>query len=772
MELLSPAGSIEALYAAFRNGADAVYLGGRMFNARRNAANFDDEALAEVCRYAHERGKRVYVTVNIMVKEREMKELEAFIRILHDVKADGLIVTDLGVIDLIRSIAPDMHLHASTQMAVHNAAGVRYMKSLGFTRVVLAREMTLDEIRRCAREGVELEVFGHGALCSATSGQCLFSSLVGGRSGNRGMCAQPCRMKYLLKGNGFEKDGYMLSTRDLNTLDIVKELEEAGVASLKLEGRMKRPEYVAVITDIYRRVLDGKQPDGEDLAELKQMFNRGGFTGGYLKGVSDGNLTYTDRPNHIGVQVGAFDKGAILLGDDVSEKDALVLRTAETEEDQPVRLSGYRGQRVRPEARLRGGEKLIRLVSDKQMKAAAASFEKEKQTIPLTACLTLETGKTAVLTVSDEKNTVTAEGEAVTAAKNAPVTAEKAEIQLNKTGDTPYYFEKTEFSIAPDAFYAASGLNALRRAALETLSQKRIAAFDTGILRQPETKGPSGKAEGKRLLTVQSDDFSVLETAARNGADEVIFCPPSVTEEKLNALDLPETFCLAIPAVLDDDSLETLNRWAWANQSRITACYHSNLSHFALSWPGEKRADYPMNAANDRFVRFLEDNGAARYTPSVELNLSEIAEMGGRKELILFGRVTMMYLRHCPVNASLGGGPHEKCRRCEGSGKNLSGAALTDKTGAVFPLKRMEKLNGCVVRVLNSAVLMPLRRMNRLPDAQAYRLIFEDAEKPYAGEITRLYRAFLDGETAKDRPEWTVIDQLETTNGHFYRGVE
>ena len=353
MELLAPAGDREALIAAVQNGADAVYLGARMLNARSGAGNFDRDGLKWAVDYAHERGVRVHVTVNTMVKQEELGLVEQVAGQIAFAGADAAIVQDLGVARLLRAMLPSLSLHASTQMAVHNRQGVRFARSMGMDRVVLAREMTYEEMADCAAEGVELEAFAHGALCVSCSGQCLFSSLVGGRSGNRGQCAQPCRLPYRLEGT-VRASGCLLSPRDLMSLEHLDDLRRAGIGCLKIEGRLKRPEYVAVVTRVYREALDLLEtfgdyaPEDETREELMQIFNRGGFTQGYGPGLVDQELMSRAKPNHMGVPVGELTaRGQIRLTRDVSQADALAFRDKSGDEF-PVRgLCGSAGDVLR-----------------------------------------------------------------------------------------------------------------------------------------------------------------------------------------------------------------------------------------------------------------------------------------------------------------------------------------------------------------------------------------------------------------------------------------
>lgn len=337
VELLAPVGGKEALYAAVQNGANAVYLGGKLFNARHSATNFDSSELKEAIRYAHLHKVKVYVTVNILIDDKEMRETLDYIRFLYEIDVDAIIVQDLGLASLVRELFPKLDLHASTQMTINNLDGAKQLEELGFSRIVLARETPLEEIKRIkAGTTMELESFVHGALCVSYSGQCLMSSMIGGRSGNRGRCAQPCRMKYSIVDNmgrlvqDWDKK-HVISPRDLNTLEHLDRLIESGITSLKIEGRMKRPEYVATIVANYRKALDfGVEAITEgDKKDVTQIFNRE-FTKGL--GLGDLGRTYIsyDRPDNRGSLLGyvsRVDKYRvyIMLQDDVEKGDGIEL---------------------------------------------------------------------------------------------------------------------------------------------------------------------------------------------------------------------------------------------------------------------------------------------------------------------------------------------------------------------------------------------------------------------------------------------------------------
>ena len=423
-ELLCPAGSEEALHAAVDSGADAVYLGSKAFGARASAVNFDDETLARAVEYAHLHHVRVHVTVNTLVKEQEFSGVGETLRTVAHAGADAVIVQDLGVAALVRDEFPTLKLHASTQMALSNADDAVFARNFGYDRVVLARECPLDEIRRVAETGVETEVFTHGALCTAVSGRCLMSSMAGGRSGNRGRCAQPCRMRFEWNG----REAAWLSLKDLCAYPVLPELWDAGVCSLKVEGRLKSPEYVAVVTEVYRRALDdlaAERFDPEDPApmeKLRQIFNRGGFTRGHAGGAEDAALCAPERVSHEGLPLGTITSvrgnlARVRLIRPLHDGDSLQLRQRQ---DDDLRYSGPEtpaGQeavlRLRPGLTAAPGTEVARLSDAKQLEAARSHAPKP---IPVQMRGFFALNRPMTLTLSDGESTVTVEGQPVQAA--------------------------------------------------------------------------------------------------------------------------------------------------------------------------------------------------------------------------------------------------------------------------------------------------------------------------------------------------------------------
>lgn len=545
-ELLAPAGGMEQLKAAVENGADAVYMGGKLFNARINAANFSDAEMREAIEYAHLRGVRLYVTMNTLIRDRELKDALEYAALLYECGADALIIQDLGFAELIRRHIPDFELHLSTQGTIYNIEGVREAKKLGFSRVVLARELTLEEIGEItganrsggraengtgfAEDLPEIEVFAHGALCICYSGQCQMSREIGGRSGNRGECAQPCRLPYSICGAGgrpISGPSFALSPKDLCTLGQLGRLAEAGVASLKIEGRMKTPEYVAIVTGIYRKYLDLYAKYGQyevgpaDLRDLNQIFSRGGFTEGYLSGNPGKNLMSGELSKHQGIyigkalgstfagkgsNVGKEQKGVagksgnrqrglvtIRLAEKLSVGDGIEIRNRElpgnlitfmkrgdkkidSAEKGEVVVAGYIDGLVSP------GDRVYKITDKTLMQRARASYEgksgsaeKALRKMGVSFHFSAGVNRPISLRATDEEgNSVTRElAETAEKALTRAITTETVEAQLSKTGGTPFRVRSCAVELEDGISIPLSKINELRRTVLEELETLR-----------------------------------------------------------------------------------------------------------------------------------------------------------------------------------------------------------------------------------------------------------------------------------------------------------
>ena len=511
-ELLAPAGGMEAFVAAVENGADAVYLGARAFSARGYASNFSEKELEEAIDYAHLRGVKVYVTVNTLLKEEEVENALKLLTWLREIGTDAVIVQDLGLISLAGKYLPDLPMHASTQMTLHNSEGVEFVKKLGIERVVLSRECSLEEIKHIKEKtGTEIEVFIHGALCISYSGQCLLSSLIGGRSGNRGFCAQPCRKKYRLycEGKPIKTIGsYLLSPKDLNTTSGLGALIEAGLESFKIEGRMKRPEYVAGVVRIYRRLIDRyiENPAGYSVSEeeqetLTQLFNRG-FTQGYFFKNPRWELISQENPHNRGVPAGTVtgydmrsNRIRIKLSRSLRLGDGIMVENAETRPEDKGKIisSMYTGKgpvysagagdtvEIPFDSRAPSGSTVYRTHDKKLMD----SLKKESESgnlrpkIPVSVTAIISSGRPVRLEVKDrDSNAVTIEsGYLVEKAEKQPTSKTRIEKQLSKLGNTLFEAAEIHVTMEEDIFIPIGQLNELRTKAIEQLENLRISRW-------------------------------------------------------------------------------------------------------------------------------------------------------------------------------------------------------------------------------------------------------------------------------------------------------
>ena len=584
IELLAPAGSREALTAAIENGADAVYLAGNLFGARAYADNFDRENLREAIQFAHLRGVAIHITVNTIVGDNEMEELADYLRFLYEAGADAILVQDLGVARVAKSVVPDLPMHASTQMTVHNLEGVLALADMGFSRVVLSREMSLNEIREiCRKSPVEIECFAHGALCVCYSGQCLMSSMIGGRSGNRGRCAQPCRLPYTLvndEGNdvlGDSAGNYLLSPRDMNTIDILPELIQAGVASLKIEGRMKRPEYVSVVVSTYRKELDRiygieKSSDKEEShRRLAQIFNRD-FTTGFLLNNPGKNLMSDRRPNNRGLLIGRVTKYDfsskrvfVKLSADVTEGDELdfwvkvggrvttALTDIEDEKGHSV-TEGKAGEEISfPLAKtVKVHDRVFRVYDAKLMQEARSTFQNGApvRRIPVDCSVTARIGKPVVVSFRTADG---AEAEIVSdficeKAQKTPVSVEVLQKQLSRLGTTVYDLRNFAAELDDNAIVPVSVLNNLRRQASEILDGKRLEKYkrvslsETGAVKSLPSCDIRKNREKSAKLVVRVDSVAKAKAAVDAGADGIIFGGDSYSHHVFSLKEYSDVF--------------------------------------------------------------------------------------------------------------------------------------------------------------------------------------------------------------------------------------
>ena len=604
IELLSPAGSRASLEAAVQAGADAVYMGFGAFNARRNAKNFTDEEFADAVAYCHLRGVRVFLTLNTLLTDRELPQAAEALRKASDMGVDAVLIQDWGALTLAQAVAPDLPIHASTQMSLFTAGGARWAEGLGMERVVLARELGREDIARvCQSCGAEIEVFVHGALCMCYSGQCTMSALIGQRSGNRGACAQPCRLPYGV--NGPCRGQYPLSLKDANLSAYLQELEQMGVACLKLEGRMKRPEYVAVVTAVYRRLLDeGRGPTEEEARALYDAFSRSGFTDGY----------YRHR------------KGPAMFG-------------------------------TRPES----------APEPKELFAQARQLYEngEHKQIPITLRADLRAGQPFTLTAGDGTHTVTVTGAVPEAARTRELTAQDVAERLKKTGGTVFRCETVDVTIDEGLMLSAAAVNGARRDVLEALAEARTAVPRRRTLPTPELPVCETAAVPAPKLTCSIARAEQL-TAALAEQAAVVYVPIELLPE-IGRYHGKAALCAVLPRVWRDGD-EAGFRKILETTPSLSAVTVGNAGHMAIveGLPLAKRGDFGLNVFNSRAVAFWQGQGLDSVTLSFELRHQQVREI--RKylpcEAIVYGRLPLMITENCMIGNA--GGCRGDKRLCQG----------------------------------------------------------------------------------------------------------
>ena len=620
MELLAPAGSMEALRAAVCNGADAVYLGADTFNARMNARNFSAADLQEAIVYCHVRGVKVHLTLNTLVLDREMPRAAELIRMAASCGVDAFIVQDLGMVSLCRQLAPDVPIHASTQMSIHSLEGVLEAAALGCSRVVLARELPAEEIAHiCKKSPVEIEVFVHGALCMCYSGQCYLSGVIGRRSGNRGQCAQPCRLQYSLGGR---MDDHPLSLKDNCLVDQIRRLEEVGVASLKIEGRMKRPEYTGIVTGVYAKAIrEQRNPDKEEMELLEKTFSRQGFTQGYFIG---------DKLDMFGVR-------------SEPDKDA-----------------------------------------DKIFATARKQYaEGEMRRVPVHFYTVLEKGEhIKAIAFDDDGHKAIATGPVPERAKRQGLTEQYLIEQMFKTGGTPYNCIENKAKAEPGLYLPASEINELRRKLIAQLSAEREKAPERRTLRIPAPP-VNVPAISDPARIYQARTAAQLTPELAELKPDYIYFPAMELAENFDPLrpfiDNGARPVAVMPRVItDDQSREVYAALEKLFDYGVNEALTGNLGHvFIARQAGMKvRGDFGLNAFNSYTLRVLQDAGFISATASFELRLAQIKAMAKPvdTELIIYGRLPLMVSDQCIIRQSAG-----RCN-CQTPGQ------LSDRMGSVFPV--------------------------------------------------------------------------------------
>ena len=695
VELLSPVGNMKTLYQAIHNGADAVYLGGKNFGARKFSDNFTNEELRDAIRYAHLFNVKVYVTVNTIIYESEVRDFLEYIFYLHKINVDALIMQDIGMIKIVKEKFPNLEVHASTQCHNHNDEGISLLKSLGVSRVVLDREMTLSEIKSLKTD-IEKEVFIHGALCVSYSGCCLFSSLNGGRSGNRGECAQCCRLPYSLYENDKKVDtdgNYLLSTRELNTLNNLKKVLDTDIVSLKIEGRMKSPEYVGYVTRLYRKLIDNYYSKKEMVItreeedNLKLLFNRE-FTSGYL--FNSDNIMNIKTPNHLGIEIGKVvkvdkDKVYIKLSRTLNQEDGIRFKNTDkgmivnmlyNEEGLLVSdVSSGKIAVVDNKFDVKVNDLVLKTI-DKRLVDSLNNYNEKKIDIDISVMVS---DNNLVITISDVDYNIVETITQVENAKNMPTSADNIKNSLSKLGDSIYRLNDFNISYNQDIFIPISKLNEIRRDMLLKLDEKRINRNNRKILLNPVRDNVKIKeVEEKCKINVLVRNEEQLISCISNNVDSIY----TSDKELYNKYREKVNIFYKIP--------RAINKYLSIKNGNILASEIGAVNKYGKN--NIVNTDYTLNVVNTKSIELLNKLKVNSVCLSLELSYEQVKDIMKNKynvELVVYGKAEVMVMKYCPLKLNL-----NNCSVCK---ENNNKYYLVNNTNDKFRILH----SNCITSIMN-----------------------------------------------------------------------
>ncbi len=792
-ELLAPAGSVESVYAAVKGGCDAVYIGGKNFSARHFANNIEDDDLEKIIDYCHLRNVKVFVALNTLYKNNEIKEVIQFAGKVYAMGADAFIVQDIGTASILRENFKDIQLHASTQMTAHSISDVQFLAENGFSRVILSRELSIEDIEKLSGQALncEIECFVHGALCVSYSGQCLMSSMLGGRSANRGKCAGTCRLSYsLYKDQHLIDSSYLLSTKDLMTLNLIPQLVNLGIDSFKIEGRMKSPEYVGLVTSLYRKYIDlyfeqeeNFEIEDEDIRRITQVFNRGGvLSEGYYTNHSGSDMISTKTPKSTGTYLGkvlSYDKKngkcvirceeALIPGDGIE-----IWTKNEPHVGTNINKAAYRTESIyiSIEGDISEGDLVYKSYDKKLMDDMKRFLEQAEKKVNIFGKFTAKKGEPVVFTVWDSAGVeVTISGERAEKSENRPMTAESLRKQLDKTGNTVFKFENIDFDIEDDIFINITALNGIRRSILEALSVEVVKSYKRSKkeIMYPTVKGDVQNTKKISATVLNRGQF---DACVSQGVDRIYV---EMTDDFLNNQSEYVDAC-------KEANIELYMAFPRINRENNVLPENLNVDGFLLrNWGNMKEtkalgldcvADYTLNIYNDYSEAFFENNHISLCTISPELNLNEINEFSSsNNEIIVYGKIPLMLTHQCPIGLYDGGKTSGKF--CSLARKNKDNYYLLDRKNVKFPL--ITDCKNCVCQILNANSIFLLNKMRDIKNCNAtfLRLNFTTEDKDETIDVIYSYKNKLMDEDFEDFTTERLLDRLRDnlTNGHLYRGV-
>lgn len=807
IEILAPAGSYASFKAAILAGADAVYAGGSRFGARAFAGNFTEAELLEAIDYAHIHGRKLYLTVNTLLKEEELGELYEYLKPFYQKGLDAVIVQDIGVLASVRLWFPKMDIHASTQMTITNTEGALFLKEQGVARVVPARELSLQEVNDIAEQtGLEMECFVHGALCYCYSGQCLLSSVIGGRSGNRGQCAQPCRLPYTVD----EKKEYVLSLKDICTLEMIPDLIENGIDSFKIEGRMKKPEYVALVTSMYRKYTDLYLQKGrtsfkvlkEDIEMLLDIYNRGGFSQGYYKQHNGRDMLSLERPNHAGVPAVkvASQRGreAVLTAITCIHKgDILELSVHKDEKSNYTfgvdLLKGEQIQILLPKGIVFPKDTILyRIRNQKLLDCMQEQFGSGTIQEPVSGSFYAAVGQPAVLNIQYKEYFISVSTDTKTeAAKNQPLDETRIRKQLMKTGEAEFCFESLAIELTGPVFLPMQQINELRRNALELLKEELCKApeiepcvglenqkaetvnLKTQNLEIENSESQNLKSEAQKnqkpYLSVLAETIQQAEVALNHQSVSRIYLDGSA-EWDLSQEDCILQVCkkakekqieiyFAMPHIFRTEAADYfLEKFHVFEKADFTGVLVRNYEsyHFLKKQGFDKKIilDHNLYVFNQSAKQFWRNIGVEQFTAPVELNQTELGVLGIEDaELIGYGRLPVMISAQCAANTTSG------CKKRPGT------TVLQDRYQKEFRVRNCCRFCYTVMYHTETLCLFDQKKEIQTLLPAGIRLQFSSENGNETKRILDLYQdCYCDGNIE-------LTEGLKFTKGHFKRGI-
>lgn len=819
IEILAPAGSFDSLVAAINANADAIYIGGSKFGARAYANNLIEDEMLKAIDYVHLHGKNIYLTINTLLKNSELEnELYEYLAKYYKHGIDAVIVQDIGVLTFIHKHFKDLPIHASTQMTLTMANGLKILEGMGVSRLVTSRELGLSEIKTFRQNtNLEIESFVHGALCYCYSGQCLMSSMLGGRSGNRGRCAQPCRMPYELRENGQTisniDNKYLLSPKDICTLSMIPDLIEAGIDSFKIEGRMKRPEYTAIVVSMYRKYvelymeldkeayskyLSKHQKEYEvDIAKLMDIYNRGNFTDGYYNAHNGKNMISLDRPNHNGVLVGDVvgvkgNSAQIQLKNNINAQDLLEIRDKNEGIYEFTMKNGAKNGTVinanfLPKSPVKKGQLVYRTKNQTLLDEIKVQYLENGMKEKLQGTFTAKVGEPMCLKVSLSKISVIEYGNVVEPALKQPMSEDKIRNQLEKTNTTPFVFETLDILIDDNIFIPVAFLNEIRRAALikletQIVEQYRrvvndINSFDSEYnhsnkVNQEEVNKEVSDDEYKNSIGVSINliDTRLLDTVLAIEEVDNIYLDMAelpleeIYETSLKVVNKNKSFYLVLPHIFRKETYDNFLKkkdYIIESSDYIKGFLIKNFEEYDYLVndlnvnPSKIILDYNVYTMNKESKKFYGSRGISHYTAPVELNYNELKELGcGDSDIIVYGHLPLMVSAQCLLKTT------------KGCTKNSEFTHLIDRYNKKFYVKNYCKY--CYNVIYNSQPISLLDNSNEVSGLKPenIRLNFTIEEK---NDTSKIIRGFVD--VYKNHKK-NLVELKEFTRGHFKRGIE